>query len=266
MTDPIAQKLQSLRDWTYDHYHYAYALGTGLICQSLFEPSKKVTALAWLSSLAVGALLEPCVNPYRQIYGKSLWRLSPESAQLALTFDDGPGEDTEALLDLLAEHKVVANFFCIGEQIDKHPHRLERIAREGHLIGNHTRSHPNLMLCSPQRTFQELQQVQEQVQQICGQVPTYWRPPFGFRAPWTQRVADRLHLKAALWSINPRDFHDPGVDEIVQRTMDVLQPGVIVLLHDGLKGRGQTLAATRRLIPLLLEKEYRFVRLDQADG
>jgi peptidoglycan/xylan/chitin deacetylase (PgdA/CDA1 family) len=266
VTDPITRQLHALRDWTYDHYHYAYIMGTGLLCQSVFEPSKKAAALSWLASLAVGAVLEPCVNPYRQIYGKSMWRLSPDHPEVALTFDDGPGPDTTALLDVLQEYRVQANFFCIGQQIEKHPDLLRRMAAEGHLVGNHTETHPNLMLCGPEQTRQQLERVQHRVEHICGFAPTFWRAPFGFRAPWTQRVADGLQLRAALWSINPRDFQDPGIDVIVQRTTEFLEAGVIVLLHDGLQQRQQTVEATRRLIPMLLEKHYQFVRLDEAHG
>ncbi len=266
MSDLLTRKIYEVRDYVYDNYHFAYVLGTGLLCQSIFAPSKKLSALSWLASLTAGAVLEPCVNPHRQIYGKGMWRLSPDHAEVALTFDDGPGPDTAALLDLLGEEKVPASFFCIGQQIEKHPQLLQRIANEGHMIGNHTYTHPNLMLRSPSQTRHELQRVQDQVQQITGQTPTFWRPPMGFRAPWTQRVADQLGLRAALWSINPRDFQDPGEEVIFDRIIEPMQWGVIVLLHDGLAQRQQTLQATRRLIPWLRDKGYRFVRLDQANG
>lgn len=264
MTDVLTRSLHQVRDYLYDHYHFAYIFGTGVICQSVFAPSKKLAALSWLASLAAGAVLEPCVNPYRQVYGKSLWRLSPDHPEVALTFDDGPGEDTAALLDLLGEEQVPASFFCIGQQIERHPELLQRIAAEGHMIGNHTHNHPNLMLRTPGQTRHELQLVQTQVQQITGQTPTFWRPPMGFRAPWTQSVADQLGLRAALWTINPRDFQDPGAATIFDRITSSMQLGVIVLLHDGLHGRGQTLQATRQMIPWLRDKGYRFVRLDQA--
>ncbi|MBS2035012.1 polysaccharide deacetylase family protein [bacterium] len=251
-----------LRDWTYDHYHWAFLVGTGVICQSVFFPDPKATTLAWLGCVSAGALLEPCVNPYRQLYGRSLGRLSEG---VALTYDDGPGPDTPALLDLLAREKVKASFFLIGQQIEKYPEVVKRIADEGHLIGNHTYSHPNLMLCSPGRTRRELERVQQQLQQLTGQKPVFWRPPFGFRSPWTQPVASQLGLRSALWTVNPRDFQDPGSQVIVQRTQEGLQPGVIVLLHDGLEKRGQTLEATARLISQLKETTN-FVRLDQTHG
>jgi len=264
VSDRIREGLDRIRDWTYEHYHYAYVMGTGWICQDVFGPSHKAIFCSWMTCLAAGVVLEPCVNPYRQVYGKSQWRLSPDYPEVALTFDDGPGEDTAELLDLLAAEKVSANFFCVGQQMEKYPDLVRRIVDEGHLIGNHTYSHPNLMLCGPQRTRQELQRVQELFLELTGQVPDCWRAPFGFRAPWTQRVADQLKLRSILWSINPRDFQNPGSQVLVDRVNQQVEQGVIVLLHDGFSGRGQTLAATRQLIPLLRERHYQFVRLDQA--
>lgn len=262
--DILTQHIHELRDWLYDHYYWAYLSGTAVLCNSMFFPDPKAIWLSWLGCIAAGTVLEPCVNPYRQIYGKSLGRLHADHQDVALTFDDGPGEDTPELLKLLQREKVKASFFLIGEQIAKHPDLVRRIADEGHLIGNHTYSHPNLMLCSPTRTHQELERVQEQIHRLTGQKPTFWRPPFGFRAPWTQATASKLGLRAALWTTNPRDFQDPGGQVIVDRTMAALQKGLIVLLHDGPRQRGQTLEATRALIALIKDKKYRFVRLDQT--
>ncbi len=258
--------MKRLRDWVYDNYHWAYLAGTGVLCQSLFFPSRKLTLAAWAGCAALGVVLEPCVNPYRQVYGRSLWRLSEEHQQVALTFDDGPDQDTPALLDLLAELKVQANFFCIGQQIERHPEVVRRILAEGHLLGNHTYSHPNLMTCSPSRTRQELQRVQDLVLELTGETPRFWRPPFGFRAPWTMPMASQLGLESVLWSINPRDFHDPGSDVICQRCLEPLAAGAILLLHDGIGPRPQTLQAVAQLVPQLRERGYALVRLDQARG
>lgn len=263
MTDPLTQQIYKIRDWTYDNYHWAYLAGTAVLCHSLFFPDPAQAIYAWLLCVGLGAVLEPCVNPYRQVYGESMGRIA---SGVALTFDDGPSEDTPALLDLLAQEGVKATFFLIGRQIEKYPELVKRIAAEGHQIGNHTYSHPNLMICTPQRTRHELERVQQQILELTGQKPTFWRPPFGFRSPWTQPVATKLGLRSALWTINPRDFQDPGVDVIVSRTMAAVDKGVIVLLHDGLEKRGQTLEATRQLICQLKEKDFKLVRLDQGHG
>jgi peptidoglycan/xylan/chitin deacetylase (PgdA/CDA1 family) len=261
MNDPLTRAIYQIRDWTYENYHWAYLAGTAALCNSIFYPNPAHTIYAWLLCVLLGAVLEPCVNPYRQVYGKGLGRVS---SGVALTFDDGPSEDTPALLELLKQEGVKATFFVIGSQIEKHPEIVRRIAAEGHLIGNHTYSHPNLMICTPQRTRQELERVQKQLQELTGQKPTWWRPPFGFRSPWTQAVAARLGLKCALWTVNPRDFQDPGSLVIVERIMAALDKGVIVLLHDGLEKRGQTLEATRELIGRLKEQGVRMVTLDDA--
>lgn len=263
MNDPLTQQIHKIRDWTYENYHWAYLAGTAVLCNSLFFPDPALSIFVWLGCVALGAVLEPCVNPYRQVYGKSLGRLT---SGVALTFDDGPSEDTPALLDLLAKEGVKATFFVIGRQIEKHPEVVRRIAAEGHQLGNHTDSHPNLMVCTPQRTRRELERVQQQIEELTGKKPTYWRPPFGFRSPWTQPVASQLGLRCALWTINPRDFQDPGVEVIVSRTMAAVDKGVIVLLHDGLEKRGQTIEATRELIRQLKEKAIPIVRLEEADG
>lgn len=261
MTDPLTRQIYKIRDWTYENYHWAYLAGTAIICNSLFFPDPAHTIYAWLTCVVLGAMLEPCVNPYRHVYGVSLGRLP---SGVALTFDDGPSEDTPALLDLLKSEGVKATFFLIGGQIEKYPEVVKRIAAEGHQLGNHTYSHPNLMICGPERTRRELERVQQQIQELTGQKPTFWRPPFGFRAPWSQVVASKLGLRSALWTSNPRDFQDPGAEVIVQRTMAAMGKGVIVLLHDGLKKRGQTLEATRELIRRLKEREIRLVRLDES--
>lgn len=261
MNDPLTRGIYQVRDWTYENYHWAYLAGTAVLCNSLFYANPAHTIYAWLVCVLLGAVLEPCVNPYRQVYGKGLGRVS---SGVALTFDDGPSEDTPALLDLLKQEGVKATFFVIGSQVEKHPEIVLRIAAEGHQIGNHTFSHPNLMVCTPQRTRRELERVQQQLQELTGQKPTWWRPPFGFRSPWTQSVADRLGLKCALWTVNPRDFQDPGSLVIVDRVMAAMDQGIIVLLHDGLEKRGQTLEATRELISRLKEKGIRMVTLDDA--
>lgn len=262
--DALSRNLRRVRDWTYDHYHWAYAAGTAVLCQSLLFPSKTNAAIAWLGCVAVGAALEPCVNPLRQLYGRSLWRGPEDQPWVALTYDDGPDEHTGALLDVLKAEGVQASFFCIGQQIEKRPDMVRRIHDEGHLLGNHTYDHPNLMTRSAAATREQLARTEKRIRDIVPDYqPRFWRPPFGYRAPWTVSVARRLGLSSVMWSINPRDFQDPGADVIVQRTMDVLQPGIVILLHDGIGPRPQTIEATRELIRQVRARNYEFVRLDK---
>lgn len=262
--DAISRHFRRLRDWTYDHYHWAYVAGTAILCQSLLFPSKTNAAIAWLGCVAAGAVLEPCVNPFRQVYGRSHWRGPEHEPWVALTYDDGPDEHTPALLDLLRAEGVKATFFCIGEQVEKRPDVVRRIAAEGHLLANHTYNHPNLMRLTPHATREQLTRTEDLIRGLVPDYsPRFWRPPFGYRAPWTFAVARKLGLEPVMWSINPRDFQNPGAETIVQRTMQDMQPGVIVLLHDGVGPRPQTVEATRDLIREVRERKYEFVRLDQ---
>jgi peptidoglycan-N-acetylglucosamine deacetylase len=260
--DLVTEILLSARDWVYDHYQAAYVLGTSYILWSLFGPDLRSFGFFWAITQIGGYLLEPCVNPHLLRYGPGLVRLE-ESAdkQLALTFDDGPGPDTPLLLDLLAKHQVIATFFLIGEQVAQYPEMVKRIYDAGHKIGNHTWTHPNLMLRSKGSTQSEFLKTQNAIEQLTGERPQIFRPPYGFRAPWTHRAAKSLELRQVLWSLNPRDFQNPGTDLIVERVKSAISSGTILLLHDGRGRCPQTLAAVDILLPWLKEQGYQFVGL-----
>ena len=261
MIDPIERYWVRLRDWTYDHYYLAYFLGTGVLCFGVTFPSKTWGLISWAVVSLLGILLEPCVNPYNPVYGSSLGRLSRDGV-VALTFDDGPSEDTPALLDLLRRLEVPATFFCVGKQLEQYPEVARRIASDGHTLANHTEDHLNLMTLLPGATRTQLQRVQERLHSLTGATCTLWRPPYGFRAPWTFAVARGLGLKAVLWSCNPRDFHDPGPQVVVDRVLQNLRDGDIILLHDGFHSRHQTLEAVALLVPELRRRGYQLVKLN----
>lgn len=258
--DPLSRLLLAIRDWTYDHYYWAFVVGTAVLCRSFFFPSLTWTCLGWVGCLVLGALLEPCVNPYRQLFGRSLWKGSGE--KVALTFDDGPGPDTAALLDLLKAHGARATFFCVGSAAEQHPDLIDRMRAEGHEVGNHTWSHANLLRSSPAATRRELSQTQE----VLRGAVRWWRPPFGYRAPWSYPVARKLGLEPVLWSVNPRDFQNPGAEVIVQRTLAELHEGMILLLHDGPGERSQTLVATEQLLGHLRERGLQAVTVSELDA
>ena len=262
--DSLSQAIYQIRDAVYDNYQAAYVVGTGIILYTLFFHDLILLAGSWLAIIALGFLLEPCVNPHNRRYG---WGLVKGEASLgmkvALTFDDGPGPDTGALLDLLAQHQVKATFFCIGTQAKLHPQLVERIAREGHVVGNHTQNHCSLLAASPTRGAREIAEGQATLGKILAEPPRLFRHPYGFRAPWTHSQLKKAGLTSILWSVNPRDFQNPGSSTITERVLSAIHPGAVVLLHDGLEGRLQTLEAVAQLIPKLREQGYEFVTVDQ---
>ncbi len=251
----------------HEEYRQAYVLGTGLLALGLWAADPQGRAGlglgAWILALALGALLEPCVDVASQRYGRVLSRGPADRSVLALTFDDGPAPPhTDRILEVLAREKVPAAFFCLGRDAARHPELVRRMQREGHLVGSHTQNHANLLFCLPGRSRREILEGQASMARILGQEPRWFRPPFGMRTPWTVRQARDLGMTTALWSNCPRDWQLPGAEVLARRVVDRARPGDVVLLHDGGGDRSQTVQALEILIPELRRKGFEFVRLD----
>ncbi len=183
------------------------------------------------------------MQPTSQLFGRTLVDAPETDAaahSVALTFDDGPSErNTPALLDLLARHNVRATFFLVGAQVRRHPELARRIARDGHSIGNHTDTHPNLARCLPRRVRQELEACQHTMQDVTGTSPALFRPPFGARRPDILRTAASLGLQTTLWNVTAHDWELTEAADIGRHIQRGLtgnrQHGrtSTVLLHDG---------------------------------
>ena len=162
---------------------------------------------------------------------------------LSLTFDDGPGEVTAPLLDVLARHGARATFFFVGELIAGREDELARAARAGHEIGVHGwvhedhRDDPRARAAGAMRTADLLEAA-------CGVRPRLFRPPFGSTSPELEAAMADRGLRTVLWDVDPRDWDDPGVDAIHERTLAAVAPGAIVLLHE----RPDTVTAVDRIL------------------
>jgi peptidoglycan/xylan/chitin deacetylase (PgdA/CDA1 family) len=157
------------------------------------------------------------------------------SAGIALTFDDGPHPDvTPRVLDILRDAGARATFFVLGEQVRAHPDLARRIVHEGHGIGNHTDTHPNLQLTlSASRVRAEIVGCQDTVMGVTGVTPAVFRAPHGrmTRAAW--RACRELGLASYDWSVAPEGWPKPkGVDELVASALGAARPGAIIDLHD----------------------------------
>ena len=155
-----------------------------------------------------------------------------DPASVRLTFDDGPGYLTEQILDVLAERCVHATFYVVGTSVERHPETLRRILDEGHALGNHSLSHPNLRGMSRDEVRHELARTQDLIEAATGYRPTAFRPPFGAVNRTVREVAGELGLTVDLWTVDPRDWSSQST---VQSVHDVVvgeaQPGGTVLLH-----------------------------------
>ena len=153
-----------------------------------------------------------------------------EAPKIALTFDDGPSTAwTPALLDGLKERGVKATFFLIGENADKNPEIVKRMAEEGHLIGNHTYHHVELTKVSENEARLELADTSAVIVRITGKEPEYMRPPFG---AWQRKLEQEIQMLPVLWTIDPLDWTTENQDEIVNKVVTEAEENDIILLHD----------------------------------
>ena len=179
-----------------------------------------------------------------------------------LTFDDGPNPTwTPEILSLLEESGAHASFFVIGENAVARPALLQREARDGDTIGDHTWSHPNLTDLSASAVFAELARDKNLITVLTGTAPSLWRPPYEAFNPSVMVIASRLGMKMQLWSATTGDWQLPGTEVIVSRVMAALHNGMVVLFHDGGGNRSETVAAVAILIPELQAVGYRLAAL-----
>ena len=196
--------------------------------------------------------------------------------KLALTFDDGPDEHfTPQILDGLQAAGVKATFFIIGVNGELHPDLLRREVAEGHEIGNHTFTHPNVSLISKAQFELELSATERLLAAVIGRQSLMFRPPFGTDSE--PETVDELRLIELASSkgylivgmqIDPDDWQRPGVDEIVQRTVSMAErgDGNVILLHDSGGDRSQTVKAVPLIIETLRSRGFQFVTVSELMG
>jgi peptidoglycan/xylan/chitin deacetylase (PgdA/CDA1 family) len=203
--------------------------------------------------------------PQWQMFGRSLCRVRTTEKAVALTFDDGPDpESTPALLDLLARKTTPATFFCIGERVVQHAVIARRIVAEGHQIGNHSFAHSRCTnLFRDARLRADLARAQAEIAGVTGKTPELFRPPMTLTNPRIFRVVRTLSLKVAGYSIRGYDRKNPNVRIVLDRILRRVQPGGIILLHDGGVPAERLVTLVERLIDQLHARGYQCLRLDE---
>ena len=181
-----------------------------------------------------------------------------EKPSIAITFDDGPSSRyTGRLLDGLKERSVKASFFLIGENAEENPVLVERIYKEGHLIGNHTYSHVQMTHLSEEAAVREIEKTDQVISAITGEHVAYMRPPFG---AWQRELEVRMEVLPVLWSVDPLDWTTENVDEIVSKVVTEVEEGDIILLHDCY---ASSVEAALRIVDILQKEGYEFVTVDR---
>lgn len=212
-----------------------------------------------LAAALSGGLAWAALSPESQIFGKTLVA-PPRVEEFALTFDDGPNpEATPRLLEVLEHAGVRATFFLIGEFVRQCPELVREISAAGHLVGNHTMTHPWLVWQTERRIREELSGASAAIEDVLGERVRYFRPPHGARRPVVLEVAREMGMVPVQWNVICGDWNPIGVDGIVARAVRGVERNrrrgfaTNVVLHDGGQeklgaARMDTVRATERLL------------------
>ena len=209
-------------------------------------------------------------------YSNALSRVETTEKAVALTYDDGPNPPhTEALLALLAARGVYATFFLKGRNVEAYPELAARLVDEGHEVANHSYYHDAMGSWSKTDMQSELERVNVLIQDATGVKPSLFRPPFGVQGAGLKRALDELGMLSVRADANGADWEVYDAQEVADRVLVDVEPGSIVLLHDGhgdmeepreQESRAHTVAATAIIIDALRAEGYRFVTVSELIG
>lgn len=181
-----------------------------------------------------------------------------EKPKIALTFDDGPNpSSTGYLLDGLKQRNVKASFFVIGENAARYPTLIKREEEEGHIVGNHTYHHVNLMEMIKEQAEYELNNTNAAIEAITGRKTEYMRPPYG---AWKKEMEEQTGMMAVLWDVDPLDWNTDNETEIINKVVTETGENDIILLHDCYLS---SVKAALRIVDILQAKGYQFVTVDE---
>jgi peptidoglycan/xylan/chitin deacetylase (PgdA/CDA1 family) len=230
------------------------------------------------TGLAAGGYGYAAMWPTSQIFGRTILA-GRDPNEYALTYDDGPNDAcTERLLEILARHDVRATFFLIGRFVRERRDLTRRMHAAGHLIGNHTFTHPWLLYQPPSRVHEELASTNAAIEDAIGEKVCYFRPPHGSRRPDVLRTARELGLTPVMWNAMGYDWNPALNPHTILANLDKglrrnrrNGRGSNLLLHDGGQAgigqdRAATVAATKALLERAQEQDIRFVTIDVWNG
>jgi peptidoglycan-N-acetylglucosamine deacetylase len=221
------------------------------------------------ATVAVTAAGYQSMAPTGQWYGRTFTGLRCGERQLALTYDDGPNDPhTLRLLEVLERHQVHATLFIIGRHARQRPEIVREIGKAGHVVGNHTFTHPLLTFKSESEIRKELGDCRSALQDAVGEHSNLFRPPFGGRRPAVLRIAREMGLEPVMWNVTGYDWNVPPAAVIERKVARRIRGGDVILLHDGGHramgaDRSQTIVATERLITRYKSEGYEFATIPE---
>lgn len=205
-------------------------------------------------------------GPFITVSGSSVRRVGAIPGNMvALTFDDGPGPDTESVLEELQREHAHATFFVVGQAAKDDPAMVKRLYAAGMQIGNHTWTHAQLTRLTAKEQRSQLQQTQDEINSIIGIRPRFYRPPYWAWNDTTAQQASALGMIGTLFSIDTQDWERPGASVIIRNALKA-EAGDVIAFHDAGGDRTQTIAAIAPIVVALRARHLEPVTLDQLYG
>lgn len=204
---------------------------------------------------------------YYETRGQIVWEVPTDEKLIAITFDDGPDPRyTPIILDLLKQYSGKSTFFTIGNRVEQFPELAKRAVEEGHELSNHTFSHLYLRNgISSKQYLNEILKTQEVIKNLTGHLPTLFRPPGGYYNDTVINAANEVGIQVVLWSWHQdtKDWKNPGVDKIVNKVLNNVRNGDIILMHDHVRHDSQTVEALKIILPELQQRGYKLVTVSE---
>jgi peptidoglycan-N-acetylglucosamine deacetylase len=190
------------------------------------------------------------------------FRSSESSKMIALTFDDGPlAGKTDAILDILKTYKIPATFFCIGNRVKTNPEIVERMVREGHVIGNHSYWHGKTFdLQSSSIILKELRDTDDLIFDVVGSRPRFFRPPYGVTNPMVASAIRQGNYSTIGWSVRSFDTMIKDAAQLFKRVSSAVKPGDIIVFHDFSES---TVKMLPQIVEHVLSRGLKLVTVDE---
>lgn len=216
-----------------------------------------IPLLAGLAIIALGAF-----NIQWNFFLPAIHQGHPQQQAIALTFDDGPHPVyTPLVAELLHRYNIKATFFCIGKHAAVHPHLVKALHDQGHLIANHSFTHTaTIDFHSRNQWLEEIRKTDAAIETVTGEKPRHFRPPFGVTTPHLAKAIRKTNHTVIGWRVRPYDTVTSSAQRIAERILRKTKPGHIILLHDT---HERVVPVLERLLPLLLQRNYTFVTIEQ---
>jgi peptidoglycan/xylan/chitin deacetylase (PgdA/CDA1 family) len=243
-------------------------------CRAAGQPSRLKACFALGAMLVIAGIfafsaLSHARSTNRRL-GDYVKQVQVDEKAIALTFDDGPNEPyTSRVLKILRDNDVRATFFLIGENADYFKDSAREIVREGHVVGNHSYSHPFLLPFEPSKyEGKQIDSCEHAIEATTGVHCTLFRPPRGLYSPWLLHALADRGITCLGWSDDGNDWNNVSSSQIADKVIKNAHPGNIILLHDGLNlghgvDRSNTVKALPTIISSLKAQGYRFVTIPE---